>query len=123
MECDRIKSVFLDHDEVVASKHEFLLEVFSGFLYPNEISLVVANLATESWYGLPFGVGVSRRDPLDSLVGDVSADVLVGLFGSGFAVGTEDKLTIASVFAVEFENGVAGGAGAGEEVENEGGFI
>lgn len=50
---------------------------------------------------------------------DIAADVFVRFFARGFGAGAQDVAACAVVFGVEFQHGLAGGAGACEEVEND----
>ena len=59
-----------------------------------------------------------RDDAPDALLGDVG-DGRVVLAAGGLGKLDEDELAVAAVLLVQVEDGVGGGAGAGEEVEDD----
>ncbi len=94
----------------------------------------IAEFAACSGYFFAFGIGVAFDDFLQARVGDDPANALFFDFFRAFAlgaelvaglishlvVGAEDELPPTSVFFVQFQYGVASGAGSGEEVEDDG---
>ncbi len=122
-ECDCFKSIFFEAYKFIASEFKLVFQVLARFFDLDEVCFVVPNRPTESCHRFSFGGSIPRCDSFDSFVGDISAYILVWVLCGRFTVGTEDELSASSVFMIEFEDGMSGGSGSSEEVEDEGVFI
>ena len=75
--------------------------------FPGQSAVLEA--AAEAWDFGAFGVGVAGADAADSFGGDVLGDAFVHFH--------QNETAVAAVFGVLFQDGVGGGAGAGEAIE------